>query len=295
VDILDLVVFTSVAQAGSISRGAAELRLAQPSVSTRIQNLEGELGKPLFLRTRRGVELTDSGRQFLPYATRCLALLEEGKEVVRVATGQLRLRLGAPPSIAQVMFPRLLRLLEGSSVEVWTYAENSPQVMQMLLDGLIDAGIRLYGPTLHGLRWRVLERIPIYCVVGAGHPLTNLPHGTYGLAELIQHKIAIYSWGDGSEDLRQRLHAIGGSKGGYAKVTPAEVARQLVIEAGVISFLPEVVIRNDLAEGRVVRLHPYNFPEYEWKIALLYRDRKQQNPALKCLLSVLGLSSLNSA
>jgi len=53
--------FTRVARAGSVSRAAAELRLAQPALSRQIKKLEYELGVPLFIRHGRGVRLSQAG------------------------------------------------------------------------------------------------------------------------------------------------------------------------------------------------------------------------------------------
>src|ERR1700749_2937439 len=61
--------FVAVAEEGSVTV-AAEKRLhtAQPSLSRQLRDLEAEIGAPLFTRGARGVELTDSGRAFLPHA-----------------------------------------------------------------------------------------------------------------------------------------------------------------------------------------------------------------------------------
>ncbi len=71
---------------GSFRQAAVSLHLSQPSVSTRIQKLEDELGVPLFHRAGRGVRLTEMGKAFLPYAQNALESLREGREVL--ATGR---------------------------------------------------------------------------------------------------------------------------------------------------------------------------------------------------------------
>ena len=57
-----------VVSAGSISRAAERLFVTQPSLSNAIRELEQELGVELFLRTSRGVALTQDGAEFLGYA-----------------------------------------------------------------------------------------------------------------------------------------------------------------------------------------------------------------------------------
>lgn len=60
--------FTVVAEQLNFSRAAAQLHLAQPSLSRQIQRLEGRLGVRLFDRTPQGARLTEAGKAFLPEA-----------------------------------------------------------------------------------------------------------------------------------------------------------------------------------------------------------------------------------
>src|SRR5215216_4404253 len=70
-----LAYFEAVARQQHFTRAARELNVAQPSVSQQIRKLEAELGTPLFQRTRRGAELTEAGRLFLPRARAALQVL----------------------------------------------------------------------------------------------------------------------------------------------------------------------------------------------------------------------------
>lgn len=294
-DLQDLVVFQRVARDRSISRAAAGLRLAQPSISTRIQNLEGELGQPLFLRTGRGVQLTPAGERFLPYVERCLSLLQEAREAVQAGQEPLRLRMAAPASLAETIFPRLIPLLVERGVAVWVQDHHSAQVLEMLLDGRIDAGLSLGGPRLPGISQRSVLRIPILCVARPDHPLAALAPGRYGLAELVCYPLALYRWGKGSDDLQERLsQAAAAVSGGYAaEVAPGELARRLVLEQGLISFLPRLLCAADLDSGALVALAPQDLPAYAWEVSLIYRERKLPEPALAQLLDVVDQLAAN--
>ena len=54
-------VFYTVAKSGSLTKAAEELFISQPAVSQAIKQLEQQLGGKLFNRTRKGMELTETG------------------------------------------------------------------------------------------------------------------------------------------------------------------------------------------------------------------------------------------
>ncbi|MGM0241144.1 LysR family transcriptional regulator [Enterococcus sp. AZ103] len=62
-----------IAKAGSFSQAAKDLFVTQPSLSSAVKDLEGELGISLFTRSKSGVLLTEEGSDFLVYAHRILA------------------------------------------------------------------------------------------------------------------------------------------------------------------------------------------------------------------------------
>ncbi|MCG0240045.1 MAG: LysR family transcriptional regulator [Firmicutes bacterium] len=289
-DLQDLIVFQRVAREGSISRAAASLRFAQPSVSARIRRLEAELGQPLFRRTRRGVELTPAGERLLPYAERCLGLLEEARAAVRGGQEGLRLRLGAPPAVAEAFFPRLIRLLMDRQVAVWARDDHSTQVIEGVLDGRYDAGLILEGPRLPGLAYRVLGQSPLLCVARPDHPLAGKPPGSYDLAELVRHTVIFYPWGEGRDQFWDRLQEAlqGEPPCRLVYAAPGELARRLALETGAAAVLPLALCGEDLRADRLVRLQPRNLPaSYGWQVALIYRDRKQLDPAMRILLEVV--------
>jgi LysR family glycine cleavage system transcriptional activator len=76
-------IFVSAGRALSFVAAAKELNLTPSAVSRRIQNLERELGVPLFTRFNRRVELTAAGLRFLDAAGRAIDLIERESAVLR--------------------------------------------------------------------------------------------------------------------------------------------------------------------------------------------------------------------
>ncbi len=96
--------FAAVAKAGSISGASRELHVAQPPVSRQLALLEDELGATLFLRTNKGVELTEAGRCLYQQCQKMFQNLRTMADAVRDVDAGLRgqLKLGAIYSDVQI-------------------------------------------------------------------------------------------------------------------------------------------------------------------------------------------------
>ena len=95
IDAYSLRLFVSTARAGSIVRGAAQEHIAPSALSRRIADLEHAFGTALFVRSPRGIELTDAGRLVLARGERIdeglQALLREVQTEGDAVRGTVRL------------------------------------------------------------------------------------------------------------------------------------------------------------------------------------------------------------
>lgn len=78
-----LYYFWTVARLGSVTAAAAELRVAQPTVSGQIRALEGSLGERLFTRVGRGLELTETGQTVQRYAEEIFSIGRELQDTLQ--------------------------------------------------------------------------------------------------------------------------------------------------------------------------------------------------------------------
>ncbi|KML61289.1 LysR family transcriptional regulator [Burkholderia theae] len=107
-DLAALAIFRAVVRENGVTRAAAKLNRVQSNVTTRIKQLEEELGAALFVRDGRRLVLTPAGHTLLPYAERLLALADEARDAVREDTPRGRLRLGTMESTAASRLPTVL-------------------------------------------------------------------------------------------------------------------------------------------------------------------------------------------
>ncbi len=103
-DITLLKTFLEVAATGSFVSASERLFVTQSAVSLRIQRLEDTLGKPMFVRSKAGAEMTAAGREFHRYALSMIRVWEEARQQVAIPEGFTRsLTIGAQYSL----WPRL--------------------------------------------------------------------------------------------------------------------------------------------------------------------------------------------
>ncbi len=109
-DINELRIFKTVAEAGSVTEAARRLDYAQSNVTARLRHLEQGLDTPLFYRKKRGMILTPAGKTLLAYAERILRLVEEAQTAVREKTKRVQgtLTIGSIESTAAVRLPPVL-------------------------------------------------------------------------------------------------------------------------------------------------------------------------------------------
>lgn len=108
IDLEALHIFRTVVQEGGVVRAAARLNRVQSNVTTRIRQLETQLGVQLFRRQGRTLSLSAEGRTLLGYADRLLRLADEAVNELRTGQPQGSFRLGALESTAGSRLPPVL-------------------------------------------------------------------------------------------------------------------------------------------------------------------------------------------
>lgn len=128
--------FLAIADAGGLARAAPGEPVRQSQLSRQLKELETALGRPLFLRTGRGMELTSAGRSL----ARVVRELGQGIEDVAAAEeGPVRVALGAGDSVLQWLVLPRLPVLEGIVLELG--ALGSDGVVSALQNHSIDLGL----------------------------------------------------------------------------------------------------------------------------------------------------------
>lgn len=131
-----LLYFWMVAREGSVSKAAARLHLAQPTLSGQIRRLEASLGGRLFERVGRRLQLTELGRTALPFADEIFTVGEELMDTLRSRPSgrPARLTIGLADVVEKSLAHRLIQpLLEPPGRVRVTVREDSPDKLLLAL------------------------------------------------------------------------------------------------------------------------------------------------------------------
>lgn len=221
-DLAALAVFRAVARAQSVTRAAGLLGRAPSNVTTRVQQLEAEIGAPLFQRDRRRMTLTAEGVTYLDYAERILNLAEEAQQVVNPTRPFGTLRIGSMESTAAARLSRPLARFNAKWPEVTIDLSTGPtrQLAEALLAQRIDCAL-IAVPT--GAWWldadqldmRPLFREELVLLLPPGHPPVRSPEeirprALAAFAPGCTYRGLAEDWlaGAGARPLQLRIHEV---------------------------------------------------------------------------------------
>lgn len=147
--------FMRVARAGSVSRAADELRLAQPALSRQIRKLERELGVSLFARHGRGVRLSAAGSLLLDRAEAIVQLVHQTSEEIREDRSPTsgRVTLGVPPAAGRLLIPPFVEQFQKAWPKIALHMREgvTSSLQEWLLEKRIDIAILHNPPHLEAL------------------------------------------------------------------------------------------------------------------------------------------------
>src|ERR1700720_1717662 len=256
-DFEGLAIFAKVVETRSFIGAAAELKLSKATVSKAVKRIEARLGARLVNRTSRRLALTDAGRQL---AGRAAHLLAEGEATEDAALAQTTLprglvRLAAPMSFGLLHVAPLLPEFLATFSEVSIDLHLSDAMVDLIGEGF-DAAIRIAVLPDSSLVARRLCEMPRYLV---GSPTYLNRHGRpKHPLHLAQHRCIGYSYTARSETWRFTKDGKSATvrPSGPLRVNNGDAMIPALIAGTGLGILPEFILREALAAGRLERLLP---------------------------------------
>lgn len=281
-ELYQLRTFTVVAEEGHLTRAAERLHASQPTVSAHIKALEEELETRLFIRTPKGMNLTEAGERLIPKAMEVLdaakAMKLEARNMGDELVGDLTLGLNTDAEYLRIV-PLLTSLGEQHpKITLQIRQSGSTSVQDSIRSGRFDFGF-IFGPPRHkDIYAEKLETADFFVAVpdiwkdkidGGPKELASLP------------------WiMDPSDNPLQKLvdpffQSLGFVPKHQLEVDGDEVIRVLVAAGKGVSFLRENELR---AANRIGKVHGVAFDELSIDLHFVCLLRRDQDPVMQAVI-----------
>ena len=284
-DLQTIRFFVEAAETGSFSAAAESLQYAQSNLSTRMKQLESELGETLFYRDKRGVSLTSKGSTFYEYAKKILQLSDEAvvsMKNMEHACGNLR--LGSIEATAFEDLPALLLAYrkDNPDVRLSLKVDLNDVFLKPVLDRALD-GAFVAGPVTHPELTSIKLKQEQLVLVGS--------KTEEGLSSdrILEHAPLI-TFPEGSV-FRQHLELLLSSRNlswqdrtTYVNSLGAMIA---TISAGIgFGYLPLSIVESFVHQG-VVSVYPFEDPFSDYDVVFIYRRDHVMDAAFKNLIALI--------
>ncbi|MCH9829435.1 MAG: LysR family transcriptional regulator [Gammaproteobacteria bacterium] len=189
--------FIAVAEERNIGRAAARLHISQPPLTRQIQQLEDELGVRLFIRTPRGVELTEAGALFFEEARNIGAVVEQATErTQRAGQGRLgRLDVAIFGSGILDTIPKLLLAFRKAypEVKIVLHTMNKGEQIEALRQRRITVGFNRMLAPLPDIASELVKTEKLLVAINDSHPLAS--RSVVPFRMLAEHPLVLFPTG----------------------------------------------------------------------------------------------------
>ena len=241
-----LAMFDAAARHLNFGLAANEQNVTQGAVAQQVRGLEADLQIKLFIRLPRGLALTDAGSRYHDAVSSALSIIDEATEKLKPSPPRITLSL--PPSLAvKWLVPRLPGFQDQNpGLEIATLATE--RLADFRTDG-IDLAIRLGTPPFPGLESRFLCRVHLLPVCSPAYAsqfkrIENLSD-LYG-SRLLEDGHSPWNRHLGRPGVRDRFKVLA--------FNHSSLAIEAAIDGQGIALVPELLVRQDLAQKRLVAL-----------------------------------------
>ncbi len=228
--------FVTAIEAGTLTKAAEILSVAQPAVSQQILKLEEELGEQLLMRHSRGVEPTEAGARLLSHAAAILRQLDAAREDLNELKGEPagEVRIGMPRSITELigvsLFEECGRRLP--KVGVTMIERLSEGLNELLADGRLDLAFSYNPEQLAASAYEPLVQLDLSLVAPKDVPLPASSEGTIPFAMAAKLPLIMPTLPHGLRVLAEETAAAAG------------LALNIAHQIDSVSLIAEMVIAN---------------------------------------------------
>ncbi len=285
-EIRNLRTFLQVADQNSFTAAANTLQYSQSTVSFQIKQLEQELDCLLFERINHTVTLTERGRELVDYAQNVLLLTEKFKQSILSNNEPAGfVHIVTSDSICEAMmmgnytdfysrFPKIkLKFSTADTNEMFRMLDHNEADVVHTLDSHVygrdyiiakEEPVQMHFVTGAGSRFEGKKGLSVRDIIGEPFVLTEKSVGYRRQLDLALEKMSL------------EIHPI-------LELGRTDIITQVLSNGIGISFLPELVTRQAVEEGKLIYLDIVDLRFDVWK-QLLYHRNKWLSPTLRCFI-----------
>ncbi|MBC5713780.1 LysR family transcriptional regulator [Roseburia sp. BX1005] len=281
-------IFYTVAHAGNISKAAKELYISQPAISKSIQKLEDGIGCKLFLRSSRGVTLTEEGELLYSYVKNAFETLTLGEEKLHrsIELGVGHLKIGVSSTLCKyLLLPYLKEFIKRHPhISISITCQSTNDTLKLLEENKIDIGLIGKPDNTKNIQFDYLEEIEDIFVATKDY-LRNLKMRGVTKSHILQNSTLMLL--DKHNMTRQYIDD-------YLQINHIHVQdsidisdMDLLIEFAKIGVGVACVIKSfvtsELADGTLIEI-PLGIPIHKREVGFAYKTQLKPSKSLRAFI-----------
>jgi DNA-binding transcriptional LysR family regulator len=293
-----LLLVSVLGRTHNLNAAAKQLLMTQPAATKMLQEVEDIVGSPLFERFPRGMRPTEIGLLATNYAHRAIDEAVKFLDDVRVLRegGQGVLQVGAIMASAQHLLPVAINEMKRQrpKLTVRLLTGTSDQLVIALLQNRVDLVLgRPSETTSSATSFLPLFEEEVFPFVAADHPLAEKTE--VQPADVIDLPWVLQPITSPLRLLVERFFALQGSSlPSLVETTSVYATLQLVREAGMLSVLPSVLLREEIERGTLKRL-ALHIPNDMGRFGIITRSNEAKSEAAQQFIETLERLSVPTA
>lgn len=281
----------TLAEVQHFSRAAERCHVSQPTLSTQIRKLEEELGVQLVERNPRQVMLTPVGEEIVDRARTIISEVEAMHAIARRSRDPHSgtVRIGIFPTLAPYLLPHVVPTIRQQfpRLTLRLFEEKTEDVLEMLHQGRLDAGLLALPVDEEGLHVRRLFEEPFVLAMPEQHPLSRLEQVELG--DLEDQELLLLEDGHCLRDQALEVcHLAGAHEQLDFHATSMETLRQMVAAGTGVTLMPTLAVKPPVAHTDNVSTRPFREPGPMRTIAMAWRKSSALGDFLEELAEIFS-------
>jgi len=286
--------FLATAEARQVSQAAVSLNVSQSTVTAALQQLESELGVPLFRRLPSGVELTVEGSRFLTHARDVMAAVSAARRAQLSETTALKgaIRVGVTYTVAGYFLPRHYTRFARNYPDIRVELNELPRaaIERGLKDGALDIAVMLVSnlQDREFIASETLFRSRRRLWLPVEHPLLHAD--SIDLADVANAPYIMLSVDEANQTASRYWAPSGLDPNVIFTTSSVEAVRSMVADGLGLTILSDMVYRPWSLEGLRIEQRNLLTPIPTMDVGLAWRKAEKLGRAARAFADFIGLS-----